>query len=250
MVAALADAGYVMIAFDASYRGEPRWTKDPAQRVRDFSFVVDHLVTLPFVDADHIGVLGVCGGGGYSISASLTGRRIKAVASITGVNFGHLLHEAFSAYDPITTLELIAAQRTAEARGAVANVENLLPPTVDDAQGLDIDVAEATEYYKTDRGQAPNGCTQSLVSRRAGGFGWDAFTHAEVLQTQPLLMVIGDKPGAFGAYRDGMEIYRRSPSTNKQLVVAEGYSHYDLYDLPAATTIALDAAIPFFNEHL
>jgi fermentation-respiration switch protein FrsA (DUF1100 family) len=180
---ALADAGYVVIAFDASFQGasggEPRFTEDPTQRVQDFSFVVDHLVTLPYVDADRIGVLGICGGGGYSISAAKTERRIKVVGSVVGVNFGHLLHEAFSGYEPIATLEAIAGQRTAEVRGAEPNVENLLPPTVDAAAGTGLDVVEATDYYKTPRGEKPNGATRSLISRRAAGYGWDAFTHAK-----------------------------------------------------------------------
>lgn len=251
---ALAEAGYVVIAFDASYQGasggEPRFTEDPWQRVADFSFVIDYLATVPYVDADRIGVLGVCGGGGYSIAAAKAERRIKAVASITGVNFGNLLNEAFSAYDPVATLEAVAAQRTAEARGADAQVQNLLPPTVEDAKGANIDVEEATDYYKTDRGQAPGGTTCSLVSRRASGYGWDAFLNVEKLLTQPLIVVVGDKPGAFGAYRDGLEVYRRSASAHKELVVAEGFSHYDLYDQPEPVKIALDRVVPFFGANL
>ncbi len=115
---------------------------------------------------------------------------------------------------------------------------------------MGLDVVEATEYYKTSRGEKPNGATRSLVSRRAAGYGWDAFTHAEVLLTQPLCVVVGDKPGAFGSYRDGLEIYRRARSETKQLVVAEGWSHYDLYDKPEPVGQALDALVPFYNKHL
>lgn len=52
--------------------------------------------------------------------------------------------------------------------------------------------------------------------------GWDAFMHAQVLLTQPLMVVVGDKPGGFGAYRDGLEIHGRAASKHKHLVVAEG----------------------------
>lgn len=254
---ALADEGFVVIAFDASFQGasggEPRLIEDPTQRVKDISHVIDHLVTLPYVDENRIGIIGVCGGGAYSINAATTERRIKAVASITGVNFGRLMHEAFSGYDPIGTLEAIAAQRSAEARGQELKVNNLLPPNPQAAaeQGItEIDVVEATEYYRTPRGEKPGGATSSLFSHQATAVGWDAFNRLEVLLTQPMIIVVGDKAGAFGAYRDGLEAYRRAASRDKELVVAEGFSHYDLYDKPEPVALALAGVVPFFKKHL
>ncbi|WDT88436.1 alpha/beta hydrolase [Streptomyces sp. SCSIO-PteL053] len=254
---ALAKAGYVVIAYDASFQGasggNPRSIEDPYFRVSDVSHVIDHLVTLPYVDADRIGVVGVCGGGAYAINSTMTDRRIKAVGSVTGVNFGRLMHEAFSGYDPIAALDAIAEQRTAEARGAEPRIDQYLPadPVAAEEQGVtEIDLAEATDYYRTDRGQQPGGRTEALFARQATSIGWDAFHRAEVLLTRPLCVVVGDKPGAFGAYRDGLEIYRRAASKDKQLVVAEGFSHYDLYDKPEPVRIALDHLIPFYAEHL
>lgn len=254
---ALAREGFVVIAFDASFQGasggEPRWIEDPTQRVEDVRHVVDYLVTLPYVDAGRIGVLGICGGGGYAINASMTERRIKAITSITGVNFGRLSREAFGGFDPIGTLEAIATQRTAEMRGGEARVDMFLPMSVEEgrAAGItDIDVLEATEYYRTARGQKPNGASRALFSHRAAAIGWDAFHLAEVLLTQPLLVVIGDKPGGFGAYRDGLEIHGRAASRHKQVAMIEGWSHYDLYDKPEPVAQALAAVIPFFRQHL
>ena len=80
--------------------------------------------------------------------------------------------------------------------------------------------------------------------------GWGASLHEEVLRTRPLMVVVGDKTGGFGAYRDGWEIYGRAASKDKHIVVAEGWSHYDLYDKPAAVALALGKAVPFFEEHL
>lgn len=77
--------------------------------------------------------------------------------------------------------------------------------------------------------------------------GWDAFHLAEVLLTQPLMVVVGDRVGAFGAYRDGCEIIGRAASKHKELVVVEGYSHYDLYDKPEPVKQALDKLIPLQN---
>lgn len=143
----------------------------------------------------------------------------------------------------------MAAQRTAEAQGGARHVINYLPASVDEgrAAGLtDINVLEATEYYKTARGQQPNGATSGLFSFNSAAFGWDAFLHV----TQPLLVIIGDKPGAFGAYRDGWEIYGRAASPDKQIYVAEGWSHYDLYDKPEPVALAMAQAVPFLQKHL
>ena len=254
---ALAKAGFVVAAFDRSFQGasggEPRFIEDPVQAVEDFRHVVDYLVQLPYVDANRIGVLGICGGGGYAVNATMTERRIKALGTVTGANYGRLMRGNFTMLNPIAALETIAQQRTAEARGAQVKVDNLLPPSVKDAKALgvkDIDPLEATEYYRTPRGQKPNGLNRSVPSHQAAAIGWDAFHLAEVLLTQPMCIVVGDKPGAFGAYRDGCEIVERAASKEKELVVAEGWSHYDLYDKPEPVKIALDKLIPFYKKHL
>lgn len=255
--AKLAEQGFVVIAFDASFQGasggEPRFIEDPARRVEDFRHVVDYLVTLPYVDEDRIGVLGICGGGGYAINAAMTERRIKAIGTVTGVNYGRLMREGFSGYAPIAVLEAMARQRTAEARGDALRVDDILPPSPEEAKrrGLtEIDLCEATDYYRTPRGRQPHGVNRSLFSHQAAAVGWDAFHLAEILLTQPLMAVVGDKVGAFGAYRDGAEIVGRARSEQRELVVVPGVSHYDLYDRPEAVAGALAKLIPFYTEHL
>jgi len=175
--AALAKEGFVVLAFDASFQGasggSSRFIEDPSIRVSDIRFAIDYMVTLPYVDENRIGAIGVCGGGAYTIHAAITDHRIKALASITGVNFGRLIREGFSNFDPVGALDKMGKQRTA-----------------------------------------------------------------------------GDKPGGFGAYRDGWEIYGRAASKNKHIAVVEGYSHYDLYDRPEPVKFALSKVIPFFKENL
>lgn len=254
---ALAKQGFVVIAFDASFQGasggEPRFIEDPTLRVEDFRHVVDYLVTLPYVDESRIGVLGICGGGGYSIHAAMTERRIRVVGTIDAANYGRLMRGGFAGYDPLALLEQIAQQRTTEARGAALRVDDLLPPSVEEGKKLgitDIDVLEATDYYRTPRGQKPHGLNRSLFSHQAAAVSWDAFHLAEVLLTQPLMVVVGDKVGAFGSYRDGCEIIERAASKDKQLVVIEGWSHYDLYDKAEPVAQALAKLIPFYIKHL
>ncbi|KHT50010.1 alpha/beta hydrolase [Alteromonas macleodii] len=255
---ALAEAGYVVIAYDASFQGEsggePRFVEDPSQRVEDVSRVIDYAVTLPYVDAEKIAGIGVCGGGGYVLNAALTEKRIKAVVGITPVNIGRLFREGFSMYNPIGALEGMAAQRTAEARGSERLVNELLPTSLAEARDngmTERDVYEATEYYKTPRGQQPGGATRMLFSHAQKTLAWDAFSFAETLMTQPVMAVIGQKVGAFGAYRDGMEIYGRAvASKDRQLVELEDWSHYDLYDKSEPVGLAMAQIVPFFKEHV
>ena len=253
---AMAEAGFVVVAFDASFQGAsggtPRFIENPEFRVSDFRFVVDYVQTLPYVDSASIGVLGICGGGGYAINAAMTDYRFKCCVAITPVNFGRLSREAFGNFDPASSLEQMAKQRTLEAQGGERLVINLLPPSLEEAKKttMDIDVIEATEYYKTNRGQAPNGCTSGLFSFNSAALAWDAFNHAEVLMSKPLMAVVGDKPGGFGAYRDAQEIYGRAGTKEKHIVVLPGISHYMLYDKPEAVKPALEQVLPFLKKHL
>lgn len=252
---ALAEAGYVVIAFDASFQGasggEPRFLEDPAQRVQDFSRVVDFLVTLPYVDEDRIGVLGICGGGGYTWKAAQVEKRFKAVVSITGVNFGRMQRDMARQGGLHAALAGIAAQRTAEARGAQSAANGFLPETAEEAQATgDIDVIEAFDYYRTDRGRAENGCVTFEAAHGSAALGWDALHLADELLDQPLLVVAGDKKGGFGAYDDAHAVHRAAASEDKDLVILEGVSHYDLYDQPRGAGEALKRVIPFFDAKL
>jgi fermentation-respiration switch protein FrsA (DUF1100 family) len=254
--AALAEAGFIVIVPDASFQGSsggsPRWLEDAEQRVRDYRDVIDHLQRLPYVDPERIGILGICGGGGYSVKTAIIDKRIKALVTITGVNFGRLFREGFSGFNPVGTLDAMAAQRTAENAGAEPRVDILLPESVAAGQAAginDIDVLEATDYYRNRQPNANSG-TRMLFSHAATNIAWDAFAFAETLLTQPMMVVIGDKPGGFGAYRDGMEIHGRAASKDKHLVVAEGWSHYDLYDQPEPVGFALSKVVPFFKDKL
>ncbi len=254
----LTEAGFITLAFDASYQGasggEPRFLEDPATRVEDFRCAADYLTTLSYVDENRIGVLGVCGGGGYAVNAAMTERRFKAVATVVGANYGRLMREGDQTPDAaIKTLEAIAAQRTAEARGAEPFITQYIPNSQQEREqaGInDIDIKEAIDYYKTPRGQAEGSPNKLRFSSLAAAVGFDAFHLAEHLLTQPLQIVIGEIPGGFGSYRDGYELYSKAASKDKNLFVVKGASHYDLYDQPEPVAQALEKIIPFFQKHL
>ncbi|KZB83170.1 alpha/beta hydrolase [Amycolatopsis regifaucium] len=254
----LTELGYVTLTFDASHQGasggEPRYLEDPATRVEDFRCAIDYLVTLDYVDEDRIGVVGICGGGGYAANATMTDHRIKALGTVVAANYGRLMREGdLSANAAVATLEAIGKQRTAEARGAEPHITTYIPTSVEEREkaGItDIDIVNAVEYYTTPRGQSAGSPNKLRFSGLEAAVGFDAFHLAEVLLTQPLQVIVGDVPGGFGSYRDGFELFDRARSEKKDIFVVQGASHYDLYDQPKYVDQALAKLGSFFEENL
>ncbi len=255
----LAEAGYLCLAFDASTQGASggpdQYLEDPASRVEDFRCAADYLVTLDFVDSDRIGVLGICGGGGYAVNAALTERRFKAVGTVVAANYGRLLREAnLSGDSGLSALEAICAQRSAEARGAEPAITGYIPRNKEELaqSGIqDVDVVEAVDYYTTRRGQQPGSPNKLNVVSTQAAFGWDAFHLVDKLLTQPLQIVIGGgQPGIFGSYRDGFELFDKARSDKKDLFIVPGATHYDLYDQPEPVAQAAGKLIAFYDENL
>lgn len=120
----LAEAGFITIAYDASYQGEstgePRQLENPYIRTEDISAVIDYLTTLPYVDEERIGAMGICAGGGYTANAAINDHRIKAVGTVSAVNIGAMFRNGWDGSqkteDAFPMLMGGAAARTAEER--------------------------------------------------------------------------------------------------------------------------------------
>jgi len=255
----LAGLGYICLAFDASTQGASggpgQYLEDPATRVEDFRCAADFLVTLPYVDENRIGVLGICGGGGYAVNTAMTERRFKAVGTIVGANYGRLCREGDLTPDAaIKALDGISAQRTAEARGAETAITTYIPQSRAQLESYgiaDVDVVEAVDYYTTQRGQKPGSPNRLNVVSTGAAFTWDAYHLAEKLLTQPLQIIVGGgKAGAFGSYRDGFELFNKAASKVKNILVVPGATHYDLYDQPEAVNQAVAKLKEFYAENL
>lgn len=249
----LAEHDFVTIAFDASYQGEstgePRQLENPYIRTEDISAVVDYLTTLPYVDNNRIGAMGICAGAGYTANAAINDRRIKAVGTVSAVNIGSMFLNGWEgnvkSADAIPVLEAGAAARTTDANGTGSVTFALAPLRKEDAPNQEL--LEAWEYYHTSRCEYPT----------APGFGtsrsftqiitYDAFNMAEVFLTQPLFIVAGSVAGSKWMSDD---LYKRAASKNKTVHIVEGANHMSLYDVPRFVNEAESKLASFFQSIL
>jgi uncharacterized protein len=149
----LAEQGLVTIAFDRSYQGEstgePRQLENPYISTEDVSAVVDYLTTLPYIDPDRIGGMGICAGGGYTANAAINDHRLKAIGTVSAVNIGSMFRNGWDndikSEDAIPALEGGSNARTADASGSESATMPLAPLRKEDAPNKELE--EAWEYY-------------------------------------------------------------------------------------------------------
>ena len=248
----MAQKGLIALAFDTSHQGEsggePRYLENPTERVEDIRCAVDYLTTLPYVDIERIGALGVCSGGGCSVSAAMTERRIKVVAGVSTTDPGSWIRDGLDGNLPVAEqiklLESVGKQRTAEANGA----EPIYGPYVPDEVTEDtaVTLKEANQYYRTPRCQHPNSTNRVLMTSLDKLFAFSAFSFAETLPTQPLLLIAGSKADTL---RFSKTLYEKA-KCQKELFMIDGATDVDLYDVAKYVDQAIDKVNDFFTKNL
>lgn len=249
----LAEKGFIAIAYDASYQGEstgsPRQLENPHVRTEDVSAVIDYLTTLPYVDNDRIGAMGICAGAGYTANAAINDRRIKAVGTVSMVNIGQMFRNGWENNvkdsDAITYIDFGSVSRTADANGNEIATIPMAPLKEEDAPNEEL--RQAWEYYHTDRAEyctAPGFATARSLSQI---ITYDAFHKAEAFLTQPLLTIAGSNAGSKWMSDDLMA---RAASADKQMHIVDGANHMVLYDGEAEIAEAISALAPFFTRTL
>lgn len=247
----LAGQGYITIAYDASFQGEsggePRQMENPYIRVEDISAAVDFLTTLPYVDNNRIGGLGICAGGGYMVAAAMRDRRIKSVGTVSAVNIGEGFryswggHETPDSQNLIGILENVGQTRTAQANGGELVY---IPLTPQSKEGITLpDMLEAIDYYWTARANHPRAVSRMLLVDLAQQATFDAFHLTEQFLTQPLMIVAGT---AANTLWFSEELYRRAAAKDKTLHLVEGATHIAMYDIYVPQ--AMEQLAPFFKR--
>lgn len=231
----LAERGFLAIAFDPSFTGEsggePRNVASPDINTEDFCAAVDYLCSREDVDPERIGIIGICGWGGFALNAAAIDTRIKATVTSTMYDMSRVTANGyFDAMDSDARYELrkqLNAQRTEDyVNGSYALAGGVVDPLPEDAPQF---VKDYHAYYKTARGYHK----RSLNSNG----GWNktsalSFINMPILSysseiRSAVLMLHGEKAHSRYFSEDA---FKKLQGDNKELVIIPGASHVDLYD--------------------
>tara|TARA_R110000868_G_scaffold261995_1_gene520364 strand:+ start:2056 stop:3159 length:1104 start_codon:yes stop_codon:yes gene_type:complete len=253
----LAERGFVTLAIDNSYwgesDGEPKNAILPDMFSESFNAAVDFLGTRPFVDRDNIGIIGICGSGGFVVSAAKIDPRMKAIATISMYDMGSVTRNGYGKSRTVEQRkELIAKaaeQRYEEYTTGKQIMQNYMPTEL--PKDADPVLAMYWDFYRTKRGiHIPEGRTLELTQNRTlvGEMKFNnfyPFVDIETISPRPMLFITGDKAHSKEFSEDA---YQRAGQP-KELFYVKGANHVDLYD-NVTNKAPFDKLETFFKEHL
>ncbi|WP_281075583.1 alpha/beta hydrolase [Klebsiella quasivariicola] len=242
----MAEAGFVALSFDQSFWGEsagtPRGAVLPDVYAENFSAAVDFLGTRAFVDREKIGVIGICGSGGFAIAATKMDPRIKALATVSMYDMGEYFRTGLNHERTVEMrnkdLAIAAEQRykTAETGQPVYG------PGQNDP--VFIEGKESNDFYQTERGKVASNDRRSTPATYAKFMNFHPFIDIESISPRPILFVVGDAAPS-RTYTDTAYKMAAEP---KELVEIKGANRIDLYD--RTELIPWDKLVSFFNTNL
>ena len=252
----LAEAGYITLAADASHQGAsegtPRMLDVPRKRVEDIHGMCDAISLFPGVDTDRIGVLGICGGGGYTIKCAQTEKRFKAVATLSLFNSGVVRRNGFmdSQIDTIQQrIHEAAEERAREAAGEepvfTPNMCTALTP--EQADKLPYDLYREGYYYYGVTHPHPYATFSYTVSSLLDLASFDAVQGCDLID-QPLLMMAGSAADTF--YMTEAVFAACTGTQDKELFLVPGAHHIETYFKPEYVQVEVEKVTDFFNEKL
>lgn len=252
----MAELGFVTLSFDLSFWGEsegqPRNSVAPDIYADDFSAAVDFLSTQSFVDRTNIGVIGICGSGGFAISAAKIDPRLKAIATVSMYDMGGFTRNLYGHTLTVEQRQAMAAesaeQRYVEYAGGEIKYTGGSPHEVnEDSHPI---AKEFYDFYRTPRGQftpgssSPELTTHPTLASNSKFMNFYPLNDIEVISPRPLLFIMGENAHS----REWSEEAYELANEPKELFVVPGAGHVDLYD--RVNLIPFDKLNAFFSDNL
>jgi hypothetical protein len=250
----LAKLGYISIAADASYQGasggEPRNVDKPANRINDIRGMADFITQYDGVDAENLGVLGVCGGGGYTLAAAQTDKRFKAVATLSMFNSGVVRRNGFMSSQVATIQERLkqaSDARALEAAGGEIRYAADIEWTDELADSFPYDLYREGHYYYHRTHAHPNSTFRYTMSSLLDLMAFDAATNMYLIN-QPMLMIAGSKADTY--YMTDRAFNLATGTNEKELFLIPGATHIQTYYVPEYVNEAVNKLNDFFGKNL
>jgi len=250
----MAERGFVTLAFDPSYTGEsggePRNVASPDINTEDFSAAVDRLGLQKTVDRNRIGIIGICGFGGFALNAAAVDKRVKAVATASMYDMSRVNAKGY--FDATTpqqraeALEVMSQQRWADAEnGTPAYAPKGLP---DKLEGNEPQfVKDYFDYYKTPRGFHPRSLNSNAswtATNSISFMNMPILTYINEISPRPMLLIAGENAHSRYFSEDA---YKAATEPKEIMIIPNGV-HVDLYD--KTDIIPFDKLERFFGEFL
>lgn len=250
----LAEQGYITITADAAYQGgsggEPRNVDKPSNRIEDIHAMADFISQYKGVDTARLGLLGICGGGGYSLKAAQSDKRFKAVATLSMFNSGLVRRNGFMNSQFSTIQQRLKEASDARAQEAAGGKIMY----VGDAQLTDKQIAalpfdlyrEGFEYYGKTHAH-PNSTFKYTKSSLMDLMTFDATTNMDLIN-QPLLMIAGSKADTYYMTDDAFN--KATNAKTKELFLIDGATHIQTYWKPEYVSQAVNKLVNFYQTNL
>ena len=246
----LARRGFIVLTFDQSFMGQsggwPRNLSSPDIYVENFSAAVDYLGLQPFVDREKIGVIGICGSGGFALSAAQCDTRIKAVATASMYDMSAAVRLGMDEAAIQAHKDRIARQRWVDAEEGEQQYNPYFPeePLESVPAQLEEPTAEWFRFYALKRGFHPRSRGGFTTTSDLAMMNFPLLDYIHEISPRPILFVVGDRAhskffseNAYAAAREPKELY----------TVADA-EHIDLYD--RIDRIPFEKLEAFFRDNL
>jgi len=250
----LAEHGYITITADAAYQGAsggmPRSVDKPANRIEDIHGMADYISQYPGVDTARIGLLGICGGGGYSLKAAQTDKRFKALATLSMFDSGRVRRNGYQDSQIATIQERLKLASEARAKeAATGDVSYSGDANLTDEQiaKLPFDLYRQGYAYYWKTHAHPNSTFRYTTSSLLDLMRFDAQSNMDLIN-QPLLMMAGTK--ADSLYMTESAYKLATGTQNKELFLIDGATHIETYWVPRYVDQAMNKLDTFFDKNI